>query len=333
LFLGGAGVASIKIAYAARRAAESSLESKKQNLIYQTSNAFYACILARELVKVQQEAMDQAKANLDVVTKKYQVGVASGLDKMRAEVEVANLRPELISAKNNFRSALTGLRTILGLDKDTVIDVEGTLVYKQDDFENMTLDDIQKLALKNRPEIQALYEQKNIAAKSVNIARSSFLPKLFFQTDYSYLAMKNDFNISQNDFSKGFTSAISLQIPLFHGFKSSKSYQKAKLDYKIVQDTEKQLTDGILAEAEIAYYKFLEAKEKYSSAIETVSLAREALRLANLTYKEGASTQLDVLSSRLALTRAQLNYISSLYEYQMARYQLRKATGLLKGIL
>ena len=333
LYLGGAAMAGIKIAYAAKRAAEYNLESKRQNLIYQTSNAFYGCLLARELVRVQEEALEQAKANYDVVLKKYNVGMASGLDKMRAQVEVANLKPEVISARNRYRAAITGLRTILGLDKDTEIDVQGALVYQQDDFFDKGLDEIQALALKNRPEVHALYEQKSIAAKGVNIARSSFLPKLFFQTDYSYLAMKKDYNVSQRDFSKGFTSAISLQIPIFHGFKSSKQYQKAKLDYKIVLDTEKQMTDGILAEVEMAYNKFQEAKEKFAAANESVSLAREALRLANLTYDEGASTQLDVLNSRLALTRAQLNYISSLYEYQMARYQLRKAAGVLKSVL
>jgi outer membrane protein TolC len=62
-------------------------------------------------------------------------------------------------------------------------------------------------------------------------------------------------------------------------------------------------------------------------------MAQEAMRLANLMYEEGASTQLDVMGARLALTQARLNYVSSLYEYQMARYGLRKAAGLLKGVL
>jgi len=64
-----------------------------------------------------------------------------------------------------------------------------------------------------------------------------------------------------------------------------------------------------------------------------VELAEEALRLANMMYKEGTNTQLDVLNSQLALTRARLNYVSSLYEYQMARYRLRRITGTLRQAL
>ena len=333
LYLGGAGLAGIQLSMAARDAAKENLEDQRQNLIYQTANAFYLCLLAKELVSVQEEGLAQAQANFDNVIKKYNVGMASGFDKMRAEVEVANLRPEVITSRNNYQSALTQLKAILGLKRDAIIDVQGEFQYTEDDFGSLSLEDIQKIALNERPVIRALSEQKYMTRKGVTLARSNFLPKLFFQTDYSYMAMRSDYKFKQDDFSKGFTSAVSLQIPLFHGFRSSAQYQRARLDYKIMLDTEKQVYDGISAETEVAYNKFQETKQKYLSAKQTVELATEALRLANMMYQEGVNTQLDVLSSQLALTRSKLSYVNSLYEYQAARYQLRKVTGKLKGVL
>jgi outer membrane protein len=333
LFLGGAALSGIKMSKAGVRASEHNLESKRQNLIYTCVDGFYACLLAQKVIAVQEEASDQAQANLDAVTKKYNVGTASGFDKMRAEVEVANLKPNLISARNNYQLAVTRLRAILGLDRNSVMEISGEFIYVEDEFGNLELSELQDMALQNRPEMLSLNEQKQITRQGINIARSEFLPKLFFNTDYSYLAMKDDMNFSQKDFSKGFTSGVSLQISLFNGFKSMKQYQKAKLDYYIVEDTEQQISDIIYAEVEVAYNNFNEAKEKYISAEETVALAQESLRLANLMYEEGANTQLDVLVSRLSLTQAQMNYYSSLYEYQIARYQLRKVTGQTKGIL
>jgi outer membrane protein len=327
LFLGGAGLSSIKMAYAARRAAEQNLQAKKDDLRYESVNAFYGCLLTKELVKVQEEALAQTEANRDVVLKKYDVGMASGFDKMRAEVEVANQKPNVISARNNYQMALTRLRALLGLNKDADIEVVGEFAYQEDEFSRLTLAELQDLAFQNRPELMAMNEQKYMTRQGVHIARSGFLPKLFFQTDYSYLGQRNDLKFAQKDFSKGFTSAISLQIPLFNGFKSVQEYQQAKLDYRIMQDNEKQLNDMITAEVEVAYNNFNEARQKYESAKETVALAEEALRMANLMYNEGANTQLDVLVSRLALTQSQVNYFSSIYEYQAARYYLRKATG------
>jgi len=333
LFLGGAGIAGIDAAYAAEKARKAMLESKKQNLILQTTDAFYTCLLAEELVKVQEEALSQAKSNLDNVQKKYDVGSASGFDKMRAEVEMANLQPEVISARNNLQSALTRLRITLGLASGTQIETDGALFFTAEDFDSLSLTELQQMAIKNRPDIEVMKQQKKISEESITIAFSSFLPKLFFATDYSYLAARNDLKFSGNDFSKGFTSAISLQIPLFEGFRSSHEYQKAKIDLRITQENEKLLNDQIAAEVELAFNKFRETQQKYFSANETVRLASEALRLANLMYDEGTNTQLDVLNSRLALTQARMNYARSLYEYQVSRYQLHKATGLLNGVI
>jgi len=333
LFLGGAGLAGIKIASAARRAAEHNMEMTKQELIYRSTQAFYSCLLAEELVEVQAQALEQAEANLEIVQKKYRAGSASGFDRMRAEVEAANLRPSLISARNGLKLALTNLRNILGFSETVDLELQGSLFYVDDEFAERGLNELRALAMEGRPEIAALEQQKTIARKSVALARSSFLPKVYFQTDYSFLAMRNDYNFQRDDFSKGFSSAISLQIPLFQGFRNAKQYQKAQVDVRIMVDTEKKIRDGISAEVEMAFHNFSEAREKYLSAAESVELAEEALRLANLTYEEGASTQLDVLNSNLALTRARMNTASSIFEYQMARYELRKVTGVLTGIL
>ena len=333
VFIGGAGWAGVRIANAAKRTAESSLEAVRQGLIYNTVNAFYACLLAKEVVAVQEQAMEQSRANLDLVRKKLESGTASGFDRMRAEVDLANLQPQLISSRNGFQSAMTGLRMLMGLAENAPVAIDGRLEYADDDLDSLSLSDVEALARRHRPEFNTLRARQSMASGGVAIARSQFLPKLFFQTDYSFLNMWNKNEYDQDMASKGFTSALSLQIPLFGGFNNWQGYHKARLDYKITKDAEKQIGDGIAAEVEMAFNKFREGREKYQSAKESIAMAQEAMRLANLMYAEGASTQLDVMGARLALTQARLNHASSLYEYQMARYQLRKSAGILTGVL
>jgi outer membrane protein len=333
LFLGGAGLAGIYAAKAGKKSMEQNVEATRQQLIYRTTNVFYTCLLAQELIDVQEEALAQAEANLIVVRKKYEVGIASGFDKMRAEVEVANLQPEVITARNNYQVALTQLKALLGLNRDAEIEISGEFNFVEDEYQDYTLTDLQNTASQNRPELWSLAEQRKITRNGVVIARSNFFPKLFFTTDYSYLGMRQDLSFRQRDFSVGFYSGLRLQIPIFHGFQSTQQYQKAKLDDKILSDSEKQARDGVAAEVEVAYHKFREAVEKYFSARETIELAQEALRLANLMYEEGTNTQLDVLVSQLALTQARMNFVSSLYQYEISRYRLRKVTGTLEGII
>ena len=329
LYLGGAGIGGIRLANAAREASDRQIESIKQNLIYQTARSFYGCLLAKELMRVQEEALEEALANLKVVETRHDVGSASGFDQMRAEVEVANLKPEVIASRNSYQSALTGIKTILGIDSREEISVLGKLEYGRDDLQKQDIIDLQRHAFDRRPDLQTLRAGTAMAKHSIAIAKSDFLPKVFFTTDYSHQASRNDWDFSSEDFSEGFTSAVSVQFPIFNGLGNVRGYQKARLDYRIAEDRERQLMDAIAAEVELARNALLEAQEKYQAARESIELAREALRLANLRYEEGASTQLDVLGSQLSLRRSELNHVSALYEYQMARYELRLVIGTL----
>ena len=333
LFLGGAGVAGIRLANAAERASDHSLQARRQSLIYDVASAFYSVLLAQELVRVQENAQAQAQANLEVVSKKFDVGMASPLDRMRAQVDLANIEPEVINARNSLKSSLSNLRIVLGVDRNTDIDVLGGFQYEPDDVSTQRLDELQAAAVEHRHEIAMVREQRNIADYNITIARSNYFPRIIFQTDLSYLGMRDDLKFSRTDFSKGITSSFTLQIPIFAGFEYSKQTEKAELDFNSAMENERQLLNSINAEVEIALNRFHEAEEKYRSAVKTVELGTEALRLANVMYEEGANTQLDVLTSQLALTRAQVNHANAIFEYQITRYQLRKAIGLLTGVL
>jgi len=333
LFLGGAGMAGIKMANAAERAAEHALELRRQTLILDAASAFYSVLLAQELVRVQQNALGQAKANLETVTKKFDVGMASPFDKMRAQVEAATIEPDLIAARNAYRSSLSTLRTVLGLDRSAHIDVAGEFTYAPEEYASHSLSELQTIALVQRKETKIMEERKTMADHSITVARSAHWPTLIFQTDLSYLGMRDDMRFARPDFSKGITSSLTLQLPIFAGFKTMKESEKAELDYRTVLEDERSLMNAISTEVEVVLNSFHEADEKHRSALETVKLGKEALRLATVMYNEGANTQLDVLNSQLALTRAQVNYANSIFEYQVARYRLRKAIGHLEGAL
>jgi len=333
LFLGGAGTAGITVAGAASRMSEHQLSAGRQALILETASAFYACLLAQRVVEVQEGALEQAQANQQVVARKYDVGMASPLDKMRTEVEVTQLQTQLISGRNNERNTRTRLRTVLALDQSLLPVVVGTLDYVEDSCVQQPLGELLQQALAHRPEIRGVAEEQLMSEGNLDLARSEFLPKLVFLTDYSYLAMKNDVRFSGDDFSKGFSSSLMLQFPVFNGLKSRADYEKASLEITMAQHHEEQIRDAVAAEVEFAHNKLRETNEKVLSTRRAVELSTEAYRLARVMYDEGANTQLDVLTARVNLTQAQDNLANVLFEYHVARYQIRKATGTLEGVL
>ena len=100
-----------------------------------------------------------------------------------------------------------------------------------------------------------------------------------------------------------------------------RQYQKAKLSYRIMLDTEKQLRDGVNAEVEFAYNNYAEANEKYISAAESVDLAEEALRLVSRAWDgRGQPTLLtELVLSELGFQTVE-EMITRIYEGQLDCY-------------
>ena len=88
-----------------------------------------------------------------------------------------------------------------------------------------------------------------------------------------------------------------------------------------------ETTLGVDVQVRQAYSSLVEAWELVQASAKTIDQAQEALRLANVRYGVGTATQLDVLTSQVALTEARLNELQADYGYHVALATLRQAMG------
>ncbi len=325
LFTGGALWNGYKISKIGRDIARQQLISVKQGLLDNVTQTYYFALFAKSAMEVSNEALKSARENLDQVQKFFDSGKSSRLDLLRAEVQVANLKPSVISAENNLKRAFSNLNIMLGFDSDKQIVLSDKLEYKKSLLQDMTLKELVEMAKLNRPEIAILDNQREIAEKQLAISKGAYLPTLSLGTTYQYMGMKNDLDFTSDDFNKSFNTSLSLSIPLFNGFKRSAKVQKAKIQTNEVRFQRNSAVDGIRMEVENGYYLLEEAEKKVETQQKTIEQAKEALRLATLMYKEGAATQLDVLNSNLSLKTARMNYQQSLLEFNNAISKLKKA--------
>ncbi len=325
LFAGGAIFNGYKISKLGLNIAEKKLESVIQSLLDNVTQTYYFALFAKSAWEVSEEALVSAIENLDQVQKFFDSGKASKLDLLRAEVEVANLKPSVISAENNLKMTFSRLNITLGFESNKDIVLSDKLEYKESQLQKMTLEELVKLAKLNRPEIEILESQQKIANKQLAISKGAFLPIIALGTTYQYMGMKNDLDFVGDDFNKSFNTSISLSIPLFSGFRKSAKVQQAKILKYEMKDQINSALDGIQMEVEMGYFLMKEAEKKVETQEKTIEQAKEALRLATLMYKEGAATQLDVLNSNLALKSARMNLQQSLLEFNNAISHLKKS--------
>jgi outer membrane protein TolC len=322
LFAGGRLISGYKQANYNLMSTKESIRQSRQDTVFNVKKAFYGCLLARKFVDVAEEAVTLAEKHLKNVRSLYEVGMASKFDLLRSEVQLANLKPQLIRAKNGLNSAELGLKTLLGLDLNRPVEVRGELSYQA--FE-ANLDANVAQALANRPELNQLRYQRQMAAEVLKMARAAYLPTVAIGGAYNYWA--NQFNFGRNNWESFYQVNLVLSVPIFNGFANSAKVGETKAMLKQLDYSQKGLSEMVKFEVQEAILNLQQAKESLLSQEKNVEQAQEAVRIAELNYSEGLATNLDVSSALVALSQARTNYSQALYDYALALAQLEKAIG------
>ncbi|MFW6131561.1 MAG: TolC family protein [Candidatus Aminicenantaceae bacterium] len=294
-----------------------------QQTVFEAKKSFYGYLLAEKFVRVAEEAVSVARKHLDNVNSLYEVGMASKFDLLRSEVQVANLNPQLIQAKNRLEVAELGLKTLLGMDLSDPVEIKGELSYTpvEPDYEECL-----EKAYSNRPELKQINYQNKIARETLKMTRSMGLPSLSVAGNYNFWADK--FNFKEDTWQDYYSVNLTLLVPIFNGFETSARLAQNRAMIEELKHTKKGLKDMIEFEVKQAILNLEEAKESILSQEKNVEQAEESLRIAELNYSEGLATTLDVSSAQAALTQAKTNYSQALYDYMVSLAQLDKAMGV-----
>ncbi len=323
LFTGGRLVSGYKQAKYNLQSTEEALRQSKHVTVFNTKRAFYGYLLAEEFVKVAEEAVEVTEKHFKNVKSLYKVGIASKFDLLRSEVQVANLKPQLIKARNNLKIAELSLKTLLGLDLSKSVKIKGDLAYEA--FEP-DLESCLTRALLNRPEISRLRYQKQMAGEALKLARAVNLPTLALAGTYNFWADK--LNFRKDIWQSYYAVNLVLTVPLFNGFTTSARVAQSKAMIKEIDLNQKGLRDMVKFEVRQAILRIKEAKESLLSQEKNVEQAQESLRIAELNFSEGLATTLDVSSVQAALSQAKTNYSQALYDYVISLAELDRAMGV-----
>jgi outer membrane protein len=323
LYTGGRLTAGYKSAKLNYLSSQESARQTTQETVFNVKRGFNNYLLAKELVRVTEEALELAEKLLQNVKNMYEVGMSSRLDLLRAEVRVANLKPPVIQAHNNVALAEISLKTLLGLDVAQPVEIVGEMTYSPVEVD---LDESIAQSLANRPELNQLLYQKKMAGEMIKIAKADYLPTIAVSGNYNFWA--DNLNFKKNNWQSFYSFNLILNIPIFNGLRAPARVAQSKALIRELEHTEKGLVNNIKFEVQSAYLNLNQAKESLLSLEKNVDAAQESVRVAELNYAEGLITITDVGSAQVALSEARINYLRAIYEYVISLAQLEKATGL-----
>jgi outer membrane protein TolC len=325
LFTGGRLISNFKQAKYNLLSTEEGVRQSRQETVFNVKKAFYGYLLAQKFLEVAEEAVTLAEKHFANVKNLYDAGMASKFDLLRSEVQVANLRPQLIRAKNGLSIAEISLKTLLGLDLSRAIEVKGELSYTPPATE-LNENEIYAQSLLMRPEVNQLNYQRQIAGELLKINRAANLPTVAIGGSYNFWA--DQFNFRKNTWQSYYSVNLVLTVPLFNGFSTGARVAQTKSLIKEIEWNQKGLAEMVKFEISQAILNLNQAKESLLSQEKNVEQAQESVRIAELNYSEGLATTLDVSSAQVALTQAKTNYSQALYDYVIATAELEKAMGI-----
>ena len=324
LFAGGRLVAGYKQAEYNLRSTQEGIRLSEQETIFNVKKAFFGYLLAREFYVVAEEALKLAEEFHKNVKSLYDVGMSSKFDLLRSEVQVANLKPQLIRARNGRDVGELSLKVALGIDlgKSVAVVAKGLLSSTPLDPD---VDKWVEEALLKRPELQQIDHQRLMAGETLKIARGAILPTLAIGGTYNSWADSPSFR--KGAWQNYYSINLSLSIPLFNGFEARARMGQTKAAIREIDWIRKGLADMIAFEVRQAILNYQQSRESLLSQEKNVELAQEAVRIAELNFGEGLATALDVLTAQVALSQARTNYSQGLYDCVMSEAQLEKALG------
>lgn len=323
IFTGGKLISSYNQAKLNLNMTEEMDTQVRQDLIFEVKKAYYGVLLSKEILKVSQDALSLAEKNLDRTKKLLEAGVASRLDLLRAEVQVANLKPQVIRAKNAVELAESGLKTLLGLKPDDEVVLKENLSYI---YVKIEPEKLLSIALEKRPELNQLRIQRKMAGEILKLAWASYIPNIVLAGEFNWRADR--FSFSKGALENYYTVNLVLTLPLFDGFSREAKISQSKAELERIDYILKGVEQSISLDVKSAILSFKEAEESYESQKTNVGQAEEAVRVAELNYEEGLATYLDVLSAHMALTEAKMNLAHALYNYNVALAKIERAVSI-----
>ena len=326
LYAGGQVRSAIRIAKFAEDAAYFQLRDVVDQVIATVRSQFTAVLTNRALITVAEETVRLQADQLRDQKNRFEAGTVPRFNVLRAEVELANVQPDLIRARNNYLLAEIALAKTLGLDpgragKPTFHAV-GTLEITE---RPLGLQSALELARARRPFLKVQRQQILQQTEQIKVALAGYKPRLDARGGYELRnsRLSEDLDKTVDGWFFGFTGTWNIfdGLATFGRVKQARaSLESAKINY----DDSVQKVD---LEVQTAYANLQTARETIRSQQKNVEQANESLRLANERFAAGAGTQLEVLDARTALTKARSTELQSRGDYNTGLAEFDRATA------
>lgn len=342
LFTGGRVTAQNAAAAAGSRSASIELTAQRAQLKLDVAQAYYDAALADRLVDIADSSLVQTEEALRQTTLARQVGNQSEFDLLRARVTRDNQLPPLLQAKTARNLTYLRLKQLLNLPySDSLVLTDGILEVEEAANVRVSASTGQRADLaamvfaltdsivqrtdtnsEERATVRQLGESVTAQEAQRRVAKAEYLPSLTLSTSYGRVAFPQGGVPNWNQFVNNWTVTVGASMPLFTGGRIRGENTVARANVAEAKARLQQTREFASLDARQAVAQLEQAVATLAASGGTADQATRAYNIAEVRFREGLSTQLELTESRLLLQQARANRAQAARDFQVARLRL-----------
>ncbi len=295
-------------------------------LKYAVREAFYAVLLAKKARTVLEANIENLEKSLEETRAFYENGFLEKLDVDRLELSLRNLRTELKNQDRMIQLAKNALKFRMNYSQDKEISLEGDLYdYVEDESLVSDLVGISPTP-ERRPEFKLL--QANLMLQSLDIKQNKYrrYPKIFGFASYTEQLQGN--RISDSQWFPNSLVGFNLSVPIFSAWDTQAKIDRAEIAYEKVQIQLSQFQAANAMEVRNATINMQQSREILEDRQASVEQAREIYVIAQIKFKEGVGSSVELTQAERELYNAQGQNIQAAHQLLVAQMELDKALGI-----
>ena len=325
LYTGGAVTSQVAIAHLNIDKANYDLQEIASRVTMDVRIAFNELLLNRAKVRVREDSVRVLDEELKNQQEQLSAGIVSKLNVQRAEVALANERPELFSAQTELKNSYLRLSELFGADarpgaQSPPFEISGELQYRPN---HADLNDCLARADTNRPVIKARQKDIEIEDRQYVLDRSAMRPHVRAFSGYEVYS-ERDPEVGQ-EFNYGGVVGINATWNIFDGFATKGRMQATRARREAAVQALAAARRSVASEARSAFFDLQQADRVLESETKNVQTADESLEMAKGNFAAGLGTQLDVLQAASDVTRTRTTRLSAIYLHNVALARLAHA--------
>jgi outer membrane protein TolC len=303
-------------------AARWTYQDTRELVVLVSGNLYLRTLAEQSRVEAARAEAETARALHQLALDRKAAGVVPGVDVLRAEVELRSREQRVIEADTRLARAKLDLARAIGLPLGQEIQLTDAMPSPV--VPPLTLEQTMEMAFARRSDWKAAQARVRAAEASRRSALGEALPGLTLDADYG--AIGQTYGGARNTF----TLAGALRVPLFQGGLVAGKVLAADAALQSARAGVEDLRGRIDYDVRVAGLELKAASDRHAVAESARGLAREQLRQAQDRFAAGVANNVDVVLAQEAVARAEEDWISTVYDFNLARATLGRAVGLVE---